>query len=253
MPSLSNDLIRRPDQIGVITLGCLKGSLGPLKVTWPVWHSIFTKCTKQGGKGEHFSSNDGRREAELCLTAKQTFPQRQAAGWWLIRLGGPQHAGMPSCVSPKRWSPKEQQNAESRRDISTCLREKSSRGSGEVWGCGGESSKVPLVTFGMLCRARAGNISSHFKFSLEINNHLNVCRRKTQKTKKKKSPAAGVGSLTGLMVWKHTYASLIRNALSLHKQIESLYLLYDVYFMRWGFKMMAAFNKTLPKSTKNKM
>lgn len=80
MPSLSNDLIRSLNQIGVITLGCLKGSLGPLKVTWPVWHSNFRKCTKHGGKEEHFSSDDGRHKADLCLTAKQTFPKSQRVG-----------------------------------------------------------------------------------------------------------------------------------------------------------------------------
>lgn len=78
MPSLSNDLIRRLNQIAVIALGCLTGLQGPLKVTWPVWHCNFRRYTKHDGKGERLSSNDGRHETDLCITAKQTFPQSRA-------------------------------------------------------------------------------------------------------------------------------------------------------------------------------
>lgn len=80
MPCLSNDLIRRRNQIAVIALGCLTSSQGPLKVTWPVWHCNFRKYTEHDGKGERLSSNYGRHEADLCITAKQTFPQSRADG-----------------------------------------------------------------------------------------------------------------------------------------------------------------------------
>lgn len=84
MPSLSNDLIRRLNQIDVIALGCLTGSQGPLKVTWPAWHSNFRRYTERNG--ERLSPNDGRQQADLCLAAKQTSPQGRAVTLRLIPL-----------------------------------------------------------------------------------------------------------------------------------------------------------------------
>lgn len=51
MPSLSNDPISGPNQIGVIMLGCLTGSQGPLKVTWQSGVLISERVQSRTGDG----------------------------------------------------------------------------------------------------------------------------------------------------------------------------------------------------------
>lgn len=198
MPSLSNDLIMRLNQIGIIALGRLNGSQGPFRS-----HGQHCTLNSESTQSTMAPMTAVIRLIYVSLLNKHLLRAR-AVGWRLIPL--------QRCWPRASWDAQlrltekmeEQKRRSSDGHFYMPARKVKQRLRGR---CGGESSKVAMVSSGMWCRVCAGNSSSCLEFSLEIDNHLNVCSRKSQemkteeeKDKGEESPAAGGGTFTGVMV-----------------------------------------------------